>query len=154
MLTPGSLLCACSNLSQRWMENLNMERDLGQTRRHLACTCPHRFCEQGLPQHPSDRRVKTPVVQRTQDGAMCPVWRAALELMVSEHCSFPEIPSGHLEVPQEEDNGWAIQVAARALRTISPFQACPRGRDTEPPEPGGELSGPGLPAQTCNPNCS
>lgn len=143
------LLCACSNLNQWWME-----RDLGQTRRHLAYTCPHRFCEQGLPQHPSDRSVRTSVVQRTQDGANVPCLASCLGANVSEHCSFPEIPSGHLEVPKEEDSGWAVQVAAQALPTISPFQACPWGRDTEPPEPGHELSGPGLLAQTCNPNCS
>lgn len=131
-----------------------MERDLGQTRSHLAYTCPHRFCEQGLPQHPSDRSVRTSVVQRTQEGAMCPVWRAALELVVSEHCSFPELPSGYVEVPKEEDSGWAVQVAVQALPTISLFQARPWRRDTEPPEPGGELSGPGKLAQTCKPNFS
>lgn len=65
-----------------------------QTWRHPAYTCLHRVWEQGLSQHPSHRSVRTSVVQRTQEGTMCPVWRAALELAVSEHCSFPEIPSG------------------------------------------------------------
>lgn len=50
---------------------------------------------------------------------MCPVWRAALELVVSEHCSFPEIPSGYLEVPKEEDSGWALQVAVQALHHLT-----------------------------------
>lgn len=66
---------------------------------------------------------------------MCPVWPAALEATVSEHCSFPEMPSGYPEVSIEEDSEWSVQVVPRALPTISLFQASPWWRETETEEP-------------------
>lgn len=59
--------------------------------------------------HPSNRSLRTSEVPWTQEGAVCPVWPAALEPTVSRHCSFPEMPSGYLEVSTEEGSGWCLE---------------------------------------------
>lgn len=90
-------------------------------------TCPQSVSK-ACHMDPSDRSLRTSVVQWTQEGTVCPVWPAALEPTVSDHCSFPAMLSGYLEVSIEEDSGWSVQVVARA-RPPSHSSMVERNRD-------------------------